>query len=461
MKSLFILFTLLALGTCVGAQQTAEPFTITADTVTLTSCDSSELIIRNHTQNIPGFLFNIGNGLTIFKHAVQPIGSGSFLIGADTLNVPSNAWVQGGNAFGSVGILGTLDNNPLDIYTNGTQRARWAARGALLIGTTTDNGNLLQVNGDILVNGLTVGSGKGANNTNSVFGYNAAFVSNSTANGNTAIGYNSCAALVDGSYNTAIGPYALHANQSGAYNTAVGIDAGFFTTGSNNIFLGAGAGQGETGSNKLYIANNGANNLIYGDFSAGRVQINATQYHVFLDSSNFIVNGDTYLSDSLTLGTIRAGTNSDSVLVISNGHVVHKVAQSSIGVAFNGAINTPLAVNGPITAKKLTLSATDWPDYVFDSAYRLPLLKSVESYLHKEHHLPGVPSAAVVQKDGLDVGAGQAALLKKIEELTLYSIDQDKKIAEQNKRQESQDQQLALLKKEVEELKMLIGKKSR
>jgi hypothetical protein len=61
-----------------------------------------------------------------------------YLVGADTLKIQYlTAWVQGGNAFGATGKLGTLDSNHLDIYTDNTRRGRWAANGNLLVGTTT------------------------------------------------------------------------------------------------------------------------------------------------------------------------------------------------------------------------------------------------------------------------------------------------------------------------------------
>jgi hypothetical protein len=87
-----------------------------------------------------------------------------------------------------------------------------------------------------------------------------------------------------------------------------------------------------------------------------------------------------------------------------------------------------LAVNGPIRAKSLTLSQTGWPDYVFDSAYHLQPLNEVENYVRANKHLPGVPTAATVEKEGLSVGEVQAVMLRKIEELTLYNIAQQKEL---------------------------------
>lgn len=96
-----------------------------------------------------------------------------------------------------------------------------------------------------------------------------------------------------------------------------------------------------------------------------------------------------------------------------------------------------LSVNGNILAKKVKVSAAsaDWPDYVFQQTYQLPPLQEVAEYIKQNNHLPGVPSAAEVKKEGLDLGDNQATLLKKIEELTLYTI-------EQNKKQEAQQRQL-------------------
>ncbi len=86
------------------------------------------------------------------------------------------------------------------------------------------------------------------------------------------------------------------------------------------------------------------------------------------------------------------------------------------------------AVNGNIWAKKLKITQESWADYVFDSTYKLRPLNEVEKYISQHKHLPDVPSADQVKKDGLSVGDNQATLLRKIEELTLYLIEQDKRI---------------------------------
>ncbi|MBN9300162.1 MAG: TMF family protein [Filimonas sp.] len=92
-----------------------------------------------------------------------------------------------------------------------------------------------------------------------------------------------------------------------------------------------------------------------------------------------------------------------------------------------------LAVNGNIRSKKVIVTQTGWPDYVFDSSYQLPTLDSVSNFIQTNKHLPDIPSAATVEKDGHDLGEVQKQLLKKVEEMTLYMIEQNKKIANQDK----------------------------
>jgi hypothetical protein len=106
-----------------------------------------------------------------------------------------------------------------------------------------------------------------------------------------------------------------------------------------------------------------------------------------------------------------------------------------------------LSVNGTVCATKVRVSQTGcWADYVFNTGYRLRSLREVEQYINENHHLPEVPTTEEVEKSGLDVGDNQATLLKKIEELTLYVIEQNKKL-------ESQQQQIDDLKKELKKKK--------
>jgi len=83
----------------------------------------------------------------------------------------------------------------------------------------------------------------------------------------------------------------------------------------------------------------------------------------------------------------------------------------------------PLSVNGVIQAKEVIVN-TGWPDYVFDPNYHLPSLEEVSDYVSREHHLPGIPSQAQVEKNGVSLGDVQSKMLAKIEELTLLLIQE-------------------------------------
>jgi hypothetical protein len=98
-----------------------------------------------------------------------------------------------------------------------------------------------------------------------------------------------------------------------------------------------------------------------------------------------------------------------------------------------------LAVEGTIGARKVKVTQASWADYVFNDGYRLRPLTEVESFIKENKHLPEIPSAKEVEKNGVDVGDNQALLLKKIEELTLYMIEIKKENNDMRKKIEQLD----------------------
>lgn len=120
---------------------------------------------------------------------------------------------------------------------------------------------------------------------------------------------------------------------------------------------------------------------------------------------------------------------------------------SSIGdISTQGNIDT----DGIITANKFKVGKWEiesTPDYVFKKDYKLRSLKEIEEYIEKNKHLPEVPSAEQMSKDGVDLAKMNMILLKKIEELHLYTIEQNKKLEEQNKKIEKLEKKVDALKR--------------
>lgn len=105
-------------------------------------------------------------------------------------------------------------------------------------------------------------------------------------------------------------------------------------------------------------------------------------------------------------------------------------------------------VEGGILTEKVKValrSTANWADYVFANDYKLQPLKEVETFINENKHLPGVSSADELVKNGLDLADMQAKQMEKIEELTLYAIEQNKQIEMQNKDIQELKMQVKLL----------------
>ncbi|HEX7905821.1 MAG TPA: hypothetical protein VF487_18245 [Chitinophagaceae bacterium] len=206
-----------------------------------------------------------------------------------------------------------------------------------------------------------------------------------------------------------------------------------------------------TGNHRIYFSEGIAFNPLLAGFrnNSGNLVINAKNDGVLY--LNRDVSADTRIQ------SLNAALESIDIAVFKK--------DGNVGIG-TSTPQSKLAVNGDIFSKKVKVTQTGWPDYVFEETYQLPSLTEVEKFIQQHRHLPEVPSAKEVEKNGLDLGDNQAVLLKKIEELTLYAIAQDKKIEEQTKKQSEQDKkleeqnrkledqqhELEILKKQVKEL---------
>ncbi|MEP1095130.1 MAG: hypothetical protein ABJG78_08470 [Cyclobacteriaceae bacterium] len=108
-----------------------------------------------------------------------------------------------------------------------------------------------------------------------------------------------------------------------------------------------------------------------------------------------------------------------------------------------------LAVNGTIHTKEVKVDLTGWSDFVFEKDYKLRTLDEVEKHISEKGHLPEIPSEADVTENGINLGEMDAKLLQKIEELTLYLIDMNKRMNQL----ETENQELKGKVKSLEKIK--------
>jgi len=122
----------------------------------------------------------------------------------------------------------------------------------------------------------------------------------------------------------------------------------------------------------------------------------------------------------------------NSPLTLTNRMIIKENGNVGIGTLDPGSFK--LAVEGKVGASEVVVTLTrPWPDYVFEPRYDLPSLTELETYIKANKHLPEVPTAGEVEENGLNLGEMNALLLKKVEELTLYLIEQHKINEEQKK----------------------------
>ena len=177
-----------------------------------------------------------------------------------------------------------------------------------------------------------------------------------------------------------------------------GNDVGLPDNLSGYLMMGSQAGYNMVlDNNEIQVRNNGAAAHMYLQNGGGNVFIG--------DASNF--NSSHRLGvdgNAVILGAVRIGNT-----VTPSGY--------------------KLAVDGKaICTELLVRLVPNWPDYVFHSNYKLPGLDEVESFIKTNNHLPGIPSAAEVEKNGIQVGEMQKLQMEKLEQLTLYIIELKKEI---------------------------------
>jgi hypothetical protein len=141
--------------------------------------------------------------------------------------------------------------------------------------------------------------------------------------------------------------------------------------------------------------------------------------------------------------SMQTGAPALPTLVIKNN--------GNVGIGITAPQNK-LDVNGTIHSKSVLVNLTGWSDYVFKKDYKLTPLAEVKNYIAQYQHLPEIPSEPELMKKGLDVGEMNKLLMKKVEELTLYAIEQEKQQTELKATNQKNNNEIDLLKVQLLEL---------
>jgi hypothetical protein len=161
----------------------------------------------------------------------------------------------------------------------------------------------------------------------------------------------------------------------------------------------------------------------------GNMHIKGNSALVQFENSNTGHKWEIYSGGSIGnngLGIFDRTTSQYLIAFAANGNV-------GIGTE-NPSLEYKLDVKGEMRACKLHANnLSNWCDYVFEDDYELMPLDSLDAFVKKNKHLPGMPTETEVMENGIDLGEMNAKLLEKVEELSLYVIAQEKRIKELEK----------------------------
>ncbi len=344
-----------------------------------------------------------------------------------------------------MGIGSVVPAYPLDVL--GTTRLN----GTVYVGTPTTNGTLV-MNSNAGAN-FNMTTGGSANSAFGIYAYGGNNGSNYCAIGNSTAGINLDTRPGMAPYRffigTTIDAMDIFANGDLGINTA-NVDGGFKL--DINGTARAQAGVRFSG----LTSDNTQTRVVVGDANGNLFYRDAATLGSGGGSAGWGLTGNTAVNPTTTfLGTTDGSTVAFRTSNLERMRIDGATGNVGIGESSPQSL---LAVKGTITSQKVVVTQTGWADYVFQPAYQLLPLKDLEKFIRANRHLPELPTAAEVEQKGDDLGANQVALLKKVEELTLYIIAQDKRTQEQNQQLQEQRRQLREQQERIDRLEQLIRK---
>ncbi len=227
-------------------------------------------------------------------------------------------------------------------------------------------------------------------------------------------------------------------------NIGIGI-----TTPNSQLTVGSNFGaniSGTTGGNAIFGSNIA---VIQGGANHNKL-ITPTNH-----SSNYGYSGMRSSWGKLYFYTNSGNTNAGEVINPITRMYISQYGHVGIGTTDTKGFK--LGVNGKIAATEVKVATySNWADFVFNKDYKLPTLQEVEQHIKDNGHLKDIPDAKKVKKDGFYLAEMNAKLLQKIEELTLYTIEQNKTLEEQKIINKKLEEKLKLQEDRLKKIEALL-----
>ena len=329
----------------------------------------------------------------------------------------------------------------------------------LLIGTINGNTNALTDRAHILYRNTDGGK---------YFGYNGTGIQttliNSQNNGNSY--FNSGGNIGIG---TASPSAILHVEKSSGTLLRLSNDANnYLYSGIDGLGTYIEQVSNTTGKSKIRLQTRNANQGVYSQFiiDGGNSDFNLLNGEVGIGTENpqSLLHVNTSYSNAIrvtrsganTFGYEIGGstfglydyTNSQYKWRTNGGNVFLVETSGSVGIGTTSFGTHKLAVEGSIGAREIKVEAGTWSDFVFSNDYELRTLEEVEHHIAKNGHLPEIPSESEVTENGINLGEMDAKLLQKIEELTLYMIQMNKRVNQLETENQQLREEVSTLKNE-------------
>lgn len=443
-------------------KQTLLAFALVVVCMSFAKAQYKKLDVRDKTQ---------GNLYSRAWFKADDEDAGGFLVGMTPVSsgsvFPSNSallWnAEGGNGivFATTGV----DNGGTGGYA---EQMRLTAGGNFLIGKSSQTNNTLRLD----VGGLMGSQGQSVINTNSGYLHAATmykthnniaggfFVGSAPANAGGSI-TNNAGVLWNADGNEIVFATTGNPGVAGNYAEQMRLTAeGNFLIGktsqtNSTLRLDVGGlmgSQGQsvvnTGSGYLYAATiYKTHNNTAGGFLVGSAPANAGGS--ITNNAAVLWNADGSDIVFATTGTPGvAGGYAAQMSITSEGKV-------GIGTTSFGNGNFKLYVEGGVRTRQVKVDTDSWADFVFEPSYKLPSLNDIEAYIKANKHLPGVPSAKELKKEGMNLGDMHKIQMQKIEELTLYTIQ----LKKENEALKQKVNKYDALAKRLEKLEKMLEKK--